>query len=273
MSVEAEDVIVIEPPGTHGDASVPIVFLFGWIGCRDRYLAKYSAIYEAQKCITVRYTACCALHKIKSQDGFGASAMHVYKAVDNLLHTTEHPIIFHVFSMNGCSLFASLWELLDTVNDGQMIKNRVKGLVFDSCPAYTRPWQSSRALAFAALPPPLHSNFARFSYRCFYAAFYVARRTMLWLQSWWDPTAAFDKHSAYYRMMQFNDLPKNQLYLCSKTDEICAHKSITEFCDSQLHRGASIETKCWPESSHCEHLRKYPEDYTAATVAFLHKMF
>lgn len=28
------------------DKKIPIVLLFGWAGCQDKYLSKYSAIYE-----------------------------------------------------------------------------------------------------------------------------------------------------------------------------------------------------------------------------------
>lgn len=30
----------------NGDENVPIVLLLGWAGCQDRYLMKYSKIYE-----------------------------------------------------------------------------------------------------------------------------------------------------------------------------------------------------------------------------------
>jgi hypothetical protein len=48
-----EDYVVTEPPGARSDNTVPLVFLFGWAGCRDRYLAKYGAIYDRQKFIFI----------------------------------------------------------------------------------------------------------------------------------------------------------------------------------------------------------------------------
>lgn len=32
----------------NADVNVPIILLFGWAGCQDRYLTKYSKIYEDQ---------------------------------------------------------------------------------------------------------------------------------------------------------------------------------------------------------------------------------
>jgi len=33
----------------------PVVFLLGWVGSKDKILAKYSSIYEKEGCITIRY--------------------------------------------------------------------------------------------------------------------------------------------------------------------------------------------------------------------------
>lgn len=30
----------------------PLIMIFGWAGCLDRYLSKYSEIYEAKKFVT-----------------------------------------------------------------------------------------------------------------------------------------------------------------------------------------------------------------------------
>lgn len=43
----------------------------------------------------------------------------------------DKPIFCHVFSMNGCSLFIVLWDLLDEVADGDKIKKNVRGIIFD----------------------------------------------------------------------------------------------------------------------------------------------
>jgi hypothetical protein len=40
-------------------------------------------------------------------------------------------IFFHVFSMNGSSLFTALWDLLDSKANGKAVKDKVRGIVFD----------------------------------------------------------------------------------------------------------------------------------------------
>lgn len=42
---EEEQIIVKKS----SDPNAPMVLLFGWAGCRDRYLSKYSQIYESKK--------------------------------------------------------------------------------------------------------------------------------------------------------------------------------------------------------------------------------
>lgn len=56
-------------------------------------------------------------------------ALEVYETV--LDQDLEQPIFFHLFSMNGCSLFTALWILLDTVPNGQAIRDLVRGVIFD----------------------------------------------------------------------------------------------------------------------------------------------
>lgn len=46
--VRNDDYAVIESEYSfvYNEANVPIVLLLGWAGCQDRYLMKYSKIYE-----------------------------------------------------------------------------------------------------------------------------------------------------------------------------------------------------------------------------------
>lgn len=36
------------------EKKIPIVLLFGWAGCQDKYLSKYSAIYEEKGSVSKR---------------------------------------------------------------------------------------------------------------------------------------------------------------------------------------------------------------------------
>ena len=45
--------------------------------------------------------------------------------------TAHESIVLHCFSMKGSSLFSALWDVLSDSDDGQMVKQRIKGTIFD----------------------------------------------------------------------------------------------------------------------------------------------
>ncbi|PIO58622.1 hypothetical protein TELCIR_19938, partial [Teladorsagia circumcincta] len=100
-------VIVNLTPG-----SSTLVILFGWAGCHDRYLKKYSDYYENAGISTIRYTT--PIRKIRRYQSYHHFAKKFFREVLEKNEHTYHPnIYFHCFSMNGCSTFTTLWDLLD----------------------------------------------------------------------------------------------------------------------------------------------------------------
>lgn len=45
----------------------------------------------------------------------------------------ERRVVFHIFSMNGCGLFVSLWDMLSDDEGGanRLRRSQVHGLIFD----------------------------------------------------------------------------------------------------------------------------------------------
>lgn len=43
---EDDDDLVLDDFVIEGDRKEPVIILIGWAGCQDKYLAKYSQIYE-----------------------------------------------------------------------------------------------------------------------------------------------------------------------------------------------------------------------------------
>ncbi|KAM6173171.1 transmembrane protein 53 isoform 3-T3 [Erethizon dorsatum] len=94
----------------------PVVILLGWGGCRDKNLAKYSAIY--------------------------------HKRLLELLFDYEieqEPLLFHVFSNAGAMLYRYVLELLQT--HGRFCHLRVVGAIFDSGPGDSNLVGALRALS------------------------------------------------------------------------------------------------------------------------------
>jgi len=244
-----------------GDLNAPLVILFGWAGCRDRYLSKYSAYYQNEGFSVARFTA--PIAKIRSFSSYRKFAFEIYEKI--LEQEPNRPIIFHVFSMNGCSLFTALWDLLDSVPDGTEIKARVRGLIFDSSPANVLPWQAANAISVAMFSKS--SVVPREAYRIALAGIFSVHRAIVWLQSnFIDST--YEKHYAYFRLQKFTDLPKKQLYLYSDADDICLSASIEQFQQVQRDRQASIQVQRYTDSDHCQHFRIYEENYKRLCLDF-----
>lgn len=245
-------------------SNAPLVFLFGWAGCQDRYLAKYSEIYEKLGCSIVRYTL-----PVKRSTSNRHFALHIYERVLNIEEDElNFPILFHLFSMNGCSLFSALWQLLDISSNGSSVKQMVKGIIFDSCPANVLPWQKAEAISVATMPS---NKVSRYACRLLLAGIYSIDRALIWLQSNFESNV-YEQNFPYFNLIKIPDLPKLQLYLYSSADTICSAKSIEEFQVAQLDRSCVIRSQCWNDSPHVEHFRAHTEEYSQLCLDFLNEL-
>ncbi|XP_015836233.1 transmembrane protein 53 isoform X2 [Tribolium castaneum] len=93
------------------EEKIPVILLFGWAGCQDKYLAKYSQIYEDRGLITLRYTAPvkCLFWKRLQMITIGERLVKLL--VD--LNFENHPIIVHCFSNGGAFLYQNFTLALE----------------------------------------------------------------------------------------------------------------------------------------------------------------
>ncbi|KAI6171907.1 Transmembrane protein 53 [Aphelenchoides besseyi] len=242
------------------DPRKPLIILFGWAGCNDRYLSKYATYYESQGYAVARFTV--PIAKVRSFSSYRRYALQIYEEI--LQAEPNRPIFFHLFSMNG----HALWDLLAHLSDGPDIKQRVQGLIFDSSPANVLPWQAANAVSFAMFPPTKFSSIPRESCRLALAGVFSMHRAMVWLQSNFNPQS-YEKHYAYFRLMKFVDLPQHQLFLYSDADEICVRESIEQFQRAQQERLVQVKQRNFKDSKHCEHFRTYTDDYIRQCLSFI----
>lgn len=85
------------------DGHVPVILLLGWAGCQDKYLQKYSKIYEDQGLITIRYSAPVS-HVFWDTPGMVESAGKILKFMHDM-KLQEHPVLLHIFSNGGAFLY------------------------------------------------------------------------------------------------------------------------------------------------------------------------
>ncbi|TKR70660.1 hypothetical protein L596_022656 [Steinernema carpocapsae] len=198
----------------HPDSEAPLVLIFGWAGCRDRYLSKYSKLYDI-RCAVLRVTN--PVWVLPTPERCNSLAAEIYEKV--LLPSSCSHVIFHVFSMNGCNLLSSLWLLLDTVPNGLDIKQKTMGIVYDSSPADVVTWQASYAVTQATYPRSMNAYpNVRFAYRCLLYTLIGTYRMSMMFRFLFDPKT-YELTSGYYGLLSAPDLPKKQLFLYSKEDE------------------------------------------------------
>ncbi|PNI52789.1 TMEM53 isoform 8 [Pan troglodytes] len=104
------------PGGKEAETRQPVVILLGWGGCKDKNLAKYSAIYHKRKLLELLFD-----YEIEKE-----------------------PLLFHVFSNGGVMLYRYVLELLQT---RRFCHLRVVGTIFDSAPGDSNLVGALRALA------------------------------------------------------------------------------------------------------------------------------
>lgn len=135
MGQNANDYIFV-----YNDENVPVVLLLGWAGCQDKYLQKYSKIYEDRGLITVRYTA-----PISKLFWHRSDMLLIGDKILRLLYDMnfdQHPVIVHVFSNGGAYLYQ---HIALAIRRAQM-PIQIRGMIFDSAPGERRVTGLFRAL-------------------------------------------------------------------------------------------------------------------------------
>ncbi|VDM79199.1 unnamed protein product, partial [Strongylus vulgaris] len=177
---------------------------------------------------TIRYTT--PIRKVRGYPSYHHFAKKFYREVFERDDITIPPFVyFHCFSMNGCSTFTALWDLLDKRTGGAEFKQRVQGLFLSktneslsSSPAFTTAAQSAHAISFASLPPARCHAVFRESYRALLYAYFSIHNGLIWVLSLME-NDIYEKCYAYYRMQSMKDLPKRQIYFYGPSDDVSFH--------------------------------------------------
>ncbi|XP_050503831.1 transmembrane protein 53-A isoform X2 [Diabrotica virgifera virgifera] len=123
------------------EEKIPVILLFGWAGCQDKYLAKYSQIYEEKGLITLRYTAPIKCLFLRRYQMISIGEKLVKLLFD--LNFDNHPIIIHCFSNGGAFLYQNFSLALEKCPK----QLPIKGVIFDSAPGRRRILSLFRAIS------------------------------------------------------------------------------------------------------------------------------
>ncbi|XP_069335957.1 transmembrane protein 53 isoform X3 [Eulemur rufifrons] len=215
--------------GKEAGTRQPVVILLGWGGCRDKNLAKYSAIYHKRKLLELLFD-----YEIEKE-----------------------PLLFHVFSNAGVMLYRYVLELLQTHQ--RFCHLRVVGTIFDSGPGDSNLVGALRALA-AILEhrPAILRLLLLVAFALVAVLFHVLLAPL---------TALF--HTHFYDRLQDAGSRWPELYLYSRADEVVLARDVERMVEARLAHQVLVRSVDFVSSAHVSHLRDYPTYYTSLCVNFM----
>ncbi|VDM58065.1 unnamed protein product [Angiostrongylus costaricensis] len=255
------------------DLRKPVVLLIGWAGAEHEHLAKYSAIYTDQGYRTVSFIAPCYHYTIpNARNGFYLSP--IFRGISakpgNFESFKDCALVCHVFSMNGVRTLISLWKWTEAE---QMLhlRQRLKGIIFDSAPSRTSAGPDSYAVV-SSTPPIEGLQWIKTETRRKFimTAFNIRKALANSLSAIYPPIRS--QLSMYYYLRDCVDLPNLQLYLYSREDKMINHKYVKKFLEHQQELGRDVEEVLFGNSEHVQHFRSHPLQYRSACINFLQKL-
>ncbi|KAH8272204.1 hypothetical protein KR018_011112, partial [Drosophila ironensis] len=243
------------------DDNVPIVLLLGWAGCQDRYLLKYSKIYEERGLITVRYTAPVdTLFWNRSE--MVPIGEKILKLIQDM-NFDDHPLIFHIFSNGGAYLYQHI--NLAVIKHNSPLQ--VRGVIFDSAPGERRMLGLYRAIT------AIYGRQKRCN--CLTALVITITLSFMWFveESFAAIWSLFAKSKPIYASPfcelknETNKYP--QLFLYSKGDIVIPYKDVEKFIRLRRDQGIEVSSVRFEDAEHVKIFIKYPDQYVQCVCNFI----
>ncbi|XP_039449594.1 transmembrane protein 53-B [Culex pipiens pallens] len=244
------------------ETNVPIVLLLGWAGCQDRYLMKYSKIYEDRGLITIRYTAPVE-NLFWKRSGMDQIGEKILKLIYDM-NFDSHPLIFHVFSNGG----AFLYQHIALSNRKSKNPVQICGMIFDSAPGDRRILGLSRAIT-AIFGKERYCN-------SLFSALLTISIIFLWtLEDVFNYVWNFIRPSGYEvqtnpsHNLKFESNAWPQLFLYSREDRLIPYTDIEKFASYRRKVGVDVRMVCFERSEHVKHYIRHPQQYVYSVCKFI----
>lgn len=246
----------------YNDSNVPIVMLLGWAGCQDRYLMKYSKIYEDRGLITVRYTA-----PVDTLFWKRTAMIPIGEKILKLMYDMNfdsHPVIVHIFSNGG----AYLYQHISLAMRKHKTPIQIRGMIFDSAPGERRILGLYRAVT---------AIYGKERKKCHSVTALIITLTLsiMWFVE--ETFAAFKSlffKSEPVQTNPFSDLKNEatqfpQLFVYSKGDVVIPYQDIEKFIKIRQERGVDVSAACFEDAEHVKIYTKYPSQYIHCVCSFI----
>ncbi|XP_064554054.1 transmembrane protein 53 [Drosophila montana] len=247
--------------GNEEHNNVPIVMLLGWAGCQDRYLMKYSKIYEERGLITVRYTAPVDTLFWKRSEMIPIGEK-ILKLIQDM-NFDAHPLIFHIFSNGG----AYLYQHINLAVRKHKSPLQVRGVIFDSAPGERRMLGLYRAIT------AIYGKEKRCN--CLTALAITLTLSIMWFVE--ETYSAFKNvfvkstplHASPFCELKNETNKYPQLFLYSKSDVVIPYKDVEKFIRMRRDQGINVSSVCFEDAEHVKIYTKYPAQYVQSVCSFI----
>ncbi|KAJ8680364.1 hypothetical protein QAD02_016151 [Eretmocerus hayati] len=238
------------------ERSRPLVVLLGWAGCNDKYLAKYSAIYESRGCITLRCTAPVE-YLFWRREHLPRISRRLIQAIQEIC-SDEHPVFFHIFS-NGGAIF---YQHISYVMQKMESPLKVKGIIFDSSPGERRLTSLYGAISTIIGGHPVTnvpiSIVLTFFLSLIWLIEIIAQVIGKENTIKTDPIALVEEPYTW-----------PQIFLYSNTDTLIQFGDVERFANRRAERGVRTQLVMFTGSPHVKHFTMYPTVYVRTVCSFV----
>ncbi len=258
----------------------PLVVLGGWLGCQSRFLQKYISLYEslgmnvlpviASPHAIVEATFHTGFSQTSERQKGTLSSMEecALEVMADIKLQEAHVVFFHVFSNGGCFLWEHLRRTMDATSDSHNqvrnlqanrgLKTKIKGVVFDSCPAWFGEDTSVLSTALNHCSEDEKNAIRkRFGPGVLCGEDKEQRKVRI------------QRNREYFEFLRDDRFDIPQLYLYCKNDSLSDYGMICDLIVARTNKctGPIIQRQ-WVDSVHCAHLLKHPKDYAQAICDF-----
>jgi len=177
------------------------------------------------------------------------------------MNLSDNPVLFHIFSNGGCSIYSCMRTEMVMNREFQDIKKL--GVVYDSAPGQPRILNGVNA-QFAHYPPGLWTQIRK----ALFTISFLVIETGRYLGSLIGLFSPSPVVVLYESMKHFsNDCP--ELYLYSKGDNLIPYTDVDAMIEYRKKAGVTVDSMCWDDSNHAQHLRTHRESYMQQCISFV----
>ena len=268
-----------------------LVVLIGWWGAMPRHLNKYVELYKELQCATLCGVADDRSIMLKDDARLREYAKDGLAQVSRVLQNNHNhlPLFIHVFSNGGgfvleqmeidledpdhhfpnpsesnmsLESLASEETPLHSNTNVALIRKNLRGLVFDSCPAYPtlQTWMAALELSGVAKK----SKFVLYLLKFLLLVLFGLEGIWNWIRG--------KNHRLvdYWNNLLTSDLCEDQAYIYSTSDSAADPEHLKEFIAARQNRPkANVSILKLDDSEHVQHYRKHPHLYTHFVHTFV----